>query len=487
MLLAALRVGWRGYRAVLRSALESTVQMAVERGYRVRQLRLGVERSRSYLRAEQAELKSRVSLNLRTPEFAAVSENKWNANLHRDELVRENSRLWQAEFSIRQPIILFGHPTSGYLSLNNRMYRYTQVNGGRYVSYYNRYFISFDQPFFQPNWLKYDLEDAELNLEREEIWFRQNFVNMVDDLADDYYDLLRIAYQLQIHRTRVAHLEQAAAFAATLAADDSARALEQSRIEVEMANARERTEQAASDFRLESTEIKQRLRLADADSIVIQPDLQITPVPVSLDEAMRYGETLRPRLRELEIQRRDDEIDLARSKGNNSFQMNLSVTYGREMQDPYFGHLWDEPTNSYTVGVSAYVPIWDWGERRQRIRAEEIALEQTDLRIEEEREQLQNSIRNAVHNLREYQERSLRMETNLQLAEQIARETLSRYSAGNSSVLDVLQSIERQAETAENFLQAYLGYRNALLELQQLTHYDFERQMPLVERFGMEG
>src|SRR5690606_9493748 len=46
--------------------LESTVQMAVERSYRVRQLRLGVERSRSYLRAEQAELKSRVYMNLRT-------------------------------------------------------------------------------------------------------------------------------------------------------------------------------------------------------------------------------------------------------------------------------------------------------------------------------------------------------------------------------------------------------------------------------------
>lgn len=130
--------------------MESTVQMAAEHSFRVRQLQLGIERSRRYLLAEKAELKSRVYVNLRTPEFAAVSEHKWNANLQRDELVRENSRLWQAEFSIRQPVILFGHPTNGYLSLNNRVYRYTQVNGGRDVSYYNRYFVRSNSRFFLP-------------------------------------------------------------------------------------------------------------------------------------------------------------------------------------------------------------------------------------------------------------------------------------------------------------------------------------------------
>lgn len=35
----------------------------------------------------------------------------------------------------------------------------------------------------------------------------------------------------------------------------------------------------------------------------------------------------------------------------------------------------------------------------------------------------------------------------------------------------------------ENQLEAYLGYQNALLELQQMTFYDFERGMPLMERF----
>jgi hypothetical protein len=53
-------------------------------------------------------------------------------------------------------------------------------------------------------------------------------------------------------------------------------------------------------------------------------------------------------------------------------------------------------------------------------------------------------------------------------------------------MLDVVQAFERQADTAENFLQAFLGYRNAVLELQRITYYDFEHDMPVLERFQLQ-
>ncbi len=100
------------------------------------------------------------------------------------------------DLSVRQPVLLFGYPTNGYLSLNNQVYRYLQGRTGRMrVDYYNRYYIKFEQPFFLPNNLKNNIEDAELDVERNELNYIADRVRLVDDVADDYFDLFDVVYR----------------------------------------------------------------------------------------------------------------------------------------------------------------------------------------------------------------------------------------------------------------------------------------------------
>ncbi|MCR4374564.1 MAG: hypothetical protein NUW22_06920, partial [Acidobacteria bacterium] len=172
-------VGIAGAQAVapVELTLEKMVELGLRDSFRVRQLQLEVERTRSLLQAEQASLKSRVSLNISAPQFQAISDNKWNSTLQRNELVREDTRRYQLDLSIRQPVIVFGYPTNGVLSLNNRVYRYTQVDGDlRDTQFYNRYFLAYDQPLFQPNRMKNDLEEARLNLEKSELKYQSDVV-----------------------------------------------------------------------------------------------------------------------------------------------------------------------------------------------------------------------------------------------------------------------------------------------------------------------
>jgi outer membrane protein TolC len=156
------------------------------------------------------------------------------------------------------------------------------------------------------------------------------------------------------------------------------------------------------------------------------------------------------------------------------------------MQDPRFEHLWSEPRNSYTINVSGYIPIWDWGERRHRIQAERYSLDQTDLEIEEARTSIETSVANEVRNLEEYEQRALNMQENLTFAEQITATTIERYRSGEVDLVGLLQTIDRESATARNFLDAYLGFQNALQRLQRLTYYDFERNMPLLDRFRID-
>lgn len=487
--LALLMVTPLSAQRVVDLTLESAVEMAMDDSYQVRRVRLDILRTRKELEAERAGLKSNVSMDFNLPQFEQISQQRWNSTLQRNEIIGENSRRWQIDFTIEQPLILMGYPTNGFLSLNNRVYRYTQIEEEEHdLTYYNRYFIRYRQPLFQPNALKNNLEQAELNLQQSELDFQDDAIGIIEDVTEDYYELFEGGYEIEMAEQLVENLQEALSAAEARAVADPGRVIEISQVQVALSNAQSEVQEAQSNYRIQSSRIKPNLGLEPSDSIVIDLGLlQLEPMAVDIARAIELGVTLRPQLRQLAIQRRENEIRLSTVKGRDAFRLNVELTYGREMQDPSFDGLWSDPRNSYTVGVSGTLPIWDWGERRARVEAQEIVLQRTDLSIEQTREEIEIGIRNTVANLEEYQRRAESMEQNLVLAQDVSARSLEQYQAGVITVLDLLQSYERENDTAQNFLEAYMGYRNALLTLQGMTYFDFETQVPVLERYGVEG
>lgn len=465
-------------------SLERAIDIAMENSYRIRQLKLGIERSRQWLKAEQAGLKSRVYMNISAPEFSALSDYKWDSNLSKDIIVRQNTQRFWANLSIRQPVVLFGYPTNGYLSLNNTMYQYNQLDGGLWdVNYYNRYFLKFEQPLFQPNRLKNDLEEAELSLEETELNFLDDQVNLIEDISRDYYQLFSYSYTDIILERYIKNLERIQKIAHCMEQEDGSQSMDCIQLQIELTNTVEKRAQNLSNFRLEATRVKQRLRLNEMDSIVVQPDIRIKEIKVNLDQAIKYGHTLRPRMRLLDISHRKREIDLINVKGWNAFRMNVEMTYGLEKQDESYRQLWNEFDNSYSVTVNAYVPIWDWGQRKARVAAQEITIRKTELSQEETRNSIESEIKNAYQNLQEYQKRALNMQKNMLMAEEITTLSIEQYDKDEISLQDLLQTLNRQKDTEENFLEAYLGYRKSLIGLTVDTYYDYENDIALLDKF----
>lgn len=466
--------------------LDAAVDIAMNNSYRVKKLRMDIERTRKRLEAERAGLKSRVYMTLQAPEFESVSNYKWNSTLRRNEIVRENNRLWQMNLAIEQPVILFGYPSNGYLSLNNEIYRYSQLDGGVDVQYYNRYFIRYEQPLFRPNRLRSEIEEARINLRQQELYFSDDLVDLIDDIADDYFDLFERVYRDTIATRHLANLTQAAKIIRAHDSTDSGRLIEQSQIEVELANTRDRIFQYRSEFRMQAARMKQSLRLQPEDSLTVRPTIRIQSAPIDRNQAVRHGFSLNPQLQLDQLRRREQEIDLENAKGDGSFGMNLEMTYGLEKSDPSYMHLWESQDNSYTVSLQAYLPIWDWGRHKADVEAEQIALNRRNLEIQETRSNIQSEITNDVQDVLEYHRRTVTLRENMTKAARVSRISLEQYQSQSISLRDLMQTFDREMETAENFLDAYLGYRNALLNLMEDTYYDYERNMPLLQRFTGE-
>jgi outer membrane protein TolC len=178
-------------------------------------------------------------------------------------------------------------------------------------------------------------------------------------------------------------------------------------------------------------------------------------------------------------------LTLDTRKGRGGFEIDLRLSYGREMQDEIFGDIWGQPENSYEVDIEGSIPLWDWGGRDASIQAEEINLQRADLRIEETAQQITTDIQNEVRNVTEFENRTFSLQENLALSAGISDASLERYSQGNISALDLMQSLRREFDTAGNFLDAYLGWRESLRRIQDLTFYDWEQDLPLLDRFGI--
>jgi outer membrane protein TolC len=465
------------------------VELTLSNSYEMRFLNMSVQQTQLRLQAERAGLRSRVELDVSAPDFQRVSERQWNSELSTYEIARENSRRWEGQLSIRQPVALpFLGYTNGYLSLNNRVYRYSQLDeeGARDLTYYNRYFVQYTQPLFQPNELKNDLEEAQIDLESAEMDFFSDVMEAAEEVSREYLELFENAYGQQLDAAHISNLELALAAAQDVVAANPARSIDLDQVRVELANARENLQSSQSQFRRDIASLKTELNLPESTELTLDPVMEFQPVQVDIEQAIQFARQLTPQLREIDLERRESEIQLDETRGEDGFRLDLEFTYGREMQDPIFRSLWNEPSNTYTVDVSATVPIWDWGERKARIQAEEINLRRNALELEQTEAEIVTELTNEVRDMEELQSRVLAMQDNLALARGLSAQSLEQYRQGAITVADLLLSLRREMDTANNFLEAYVSWKESIQELQQMTYYDFERGQPVIERFGID-
>ncbi|MBD3288240.1 hypothetical protein GF337_05500 [candidate division KSB1 bacterium] len=473
--------------ATIQLTLDKVVDIAINNSYRTKLLQFDIRRSLHWLRARQASLKTQIYMNLQTPEINNLSEYKWNSTLGKDEIVRQNTQRWQGDMSVKYPIILFGYPTNGYLSLNYKVYRYLQKDHGNDLSdYYNRLYLKFEQPFLLPNELRNDLKEAELNLKYLKFEYMSERMEIIEDISDDYYDIFELTYYEEIYRNKLRYLDELKQIILNEMDDGNNREMDLEQIELETSNTLERLWSNRSSLREQTVRLKQRLRLNPDDSLYVIPEIHISPVIVDLDQAIRYGFENSPRLKRLKIDKKQAKLDVENERGENAFHLKLEMTYGLEKGNHRFDNLWDNFDNSNSVTLNAYIPIVDGGERRERIQAELLNVSKRDLQIKEEKEDIRNDISNAYKNMNEYYRRSEKMRQNLLLAMQITETSIGKFKNYQISLQDLLQIIEKTKETEENFIDIYLGYRFSLLDLMTETYYDFEKNISLGEEIEIE-
>jgi len=455
--------------------LERSIEIAMANSPEIKRYQLSLERIQQLLNAQKASLMSQFSLTL----------NPYNYS-HRRQFYNFLSKYYTSEtkqstgtFSIRQPIKW----TDGSLFLINEfgyVDSYSEFQGERNKTYSNDLYLRFTQPIFTYNRTKLELRELELDLENAAINFAiqklfleyqvtQNFFNVYQqkaslDIAKDEYQNREQSYQIIKNKVEAGLDPQEELYQAEL---------DLTRSKSDVQNVQVNLENYLDNF-------KKLIGLSLYDDVTVTADISHRPIEINLQTALDNGLKYRMEIRQREIDVQNAKYGVIREAALNEFKGDITISYGITGTDEKYDQMFDSPTKNEGFSLELNIPLFDWGEKKSRIKASEATVQSYELSLEEQKKDIMIEIRRAYRNLKN-------LVNQIEIAQQTVRSAqltydinLERYKNGDLTSMDLNLFQNQLSEAKLNKISTLINYKIELLNMKILSLWDFERNQRVI-------
>lgn len=457
--------------------IEQALDIAEEHNPTLINSKLNLERYQLQLVAQRASLKSRFSLNLDPIDYTKTRRfdnrlSQWYTN---------ESLTSSGTFRVTQPILW----TDGELSLINRFgwQNNTSVVEGhenRNRAFSNNLYLQFTQPVFTYNRRKMELKQIEFDYENAGIDYALQRLNTERDITNRFYTVYMAQSNLETSREELENARQSFEIIKNKVEADLSAKEELYQAELNLATAQSSVEERVVALANAEDELKQALGLPLHERIRVMADIGISPIAVSLEEAVRNGLDSRMELRQREIDIELAELQMIRTKSLNEFKGDISLSVGITGDNERLGSVYDNPTQNPRVAISFTVPIFDWGEKKARVKAQRTAQTIAKLRQENEKLDIELNIRQVWRRLENLRTQITIAEKNVRNAQLTYDLNLTRYREGDLTGMQISQFQTQLSNKKIAYSQTLINYKIELLNLKILSLYDFEKNAPVI-------
>jgi outer membrane protein len=455
--------------------LDRAFQIAETNSPDLQQSLLNLERYQKNLEAQRAALKSRFSLDVAPVGYSQqrrfdnrVSE--WYTNKSFESNVL---------FRVEQPVL----PTDGTISLTNEFgwqSSYSDASDIESKVFYNNLYLNFNQPLFTYNRQKLELKELELNFENANLSYVMQRLNMERNVTQYFYNVYMAQMNLNIAKEELSNTQKSYEIIRNKVDAGLAAMEELYQAELNLSTSKSGLQDREVAFENAKDQLKLYLGMDLYADFSILADVSVNPVPVDLEKAISNGLASRMELRQREIDIESSQFELIRTKSLNEFRGDMNLRLGISGDNPELPRIFDAPTNSPSVGVSFNIPLFDWGEKKARIAAQEAAIESQKLNYSDEQNQIIIGIRQAYRNLQNQLNQigiAEQSQTNAQLTYEINQE---RYENGDLTGMDLNLYQTQLSERKIAYAQALINYKIELLNLKIQSLYDFEKDQSIL-------
>ncbi len=458
--------------------LERALGQAETSSPAIQQSLLNLERYQKNLEAQRAALKSKFSLNVAPIDYTNTRRfdtrvSEWYTN----ESFASNTTL-----RVEQPILV----TDGTLSLINRFGWQSSsalFEGGSSTSserFTNNLYLNYNQPLFTYNRLKLQLKELELSYENANINYAMQRLNMERSVTQFFYNVYMAQMNLSIAREELTNTEKSYEIIKNKVDAGLAAREELFQAELNLATANSGLQNSQVNFENGKDQLKMYLGMDLFEDILVYADVEAVAVPVDLTKAIENGLASRMELRQREIDIETTQFDMIRTKALNEFSGTMNLAFGIIGDDKNLVKIFDQPTRNPQVQISFNIPLFDWGERKARIEAQEASIKSAELNLDEQKKQIIIDIRQVYRNLQNQLNQidiARQSERNAQLTYEI---NLERYQNGDLTGMDLSLYQNQLSSRKLAYAQSLLNYKIELLNLKIQSLYDFEKNQPVI-------
>jgi len=452
--------------------LEQALNVAELNSPTMKKTRLNLVRSQENLNAQNAALKSSFSLTLNPIGYTQNREfndliSKWNS--------RSTTESY-GNFTVSQPIVF----TDARVSLTNRFgYKdsYSEYSGITTKGFSNNLSLNLDQPLFTYNRTKLQLRELQLSLENSQLSYAIQLLALERQVAQAFYYVYQQQQSLDIANQAYQNMQKSYEVSKNkVDAGISARE-EMFQAELNLATTKSDFENKQVTLENAKDDFKLLIGMSLYDDLLVIPNIAVDTVAVDIAFAIDHGLANRMELRQREISIETSQFDLIQTKALNEFRGSLGLSLGLFGDNEKFGKVYDVPTDNETVSLSLTIPLWDWGERKSRIKATEATIESAKITLEEEHNNIILGVRKVYRNLLNLQnqiEIARQSVTNAQLTYDL---NLEKYKNGDLTGMDLNIYQNQLSEKQLSFTNSLISYKLELLNLKIQTLYDFEKKV----------
>ena len=438
---------------------------------------MNLERYQENLTAQRASLKSRFSLN--------VDPLSYNKNRSFDNRLSQwytNERISSnGTFRVDQPILW----TDGVISLINTFGwqdNNSNIDGteNSNKAFSNDLYLQLTQPLFTYNTRKMALKQMELDYENALISYALQRLNTERQITNQFYSVFTAQNNLEISKEELKNAQQSYEIIKNKVDADLSARDELFQAELNLSTAQSSVEDRQVSLENAKDNLKQALGMNLQDDIVVLAEIDIQQVQVNMDQAINHGLDSRLELRQREIERENLEFEMIRTKASDEFKGDLSLSFGLIGDHSHLNRIYDNPTQNPRVSISFSVPIFDWGAKKARIRAQKTAQKINELDYEEEKVDIALNIRQVSRSLENLYTQIKIADQNVKNAQLTYDLNLERYRNGDLTGMEMNQFQTQLSNKKMTYSQTLINYKIELLNLKILTLYDFEKDLPIV-------
>jgi outer membrane protein len=454
--------------------LEEALKIAEDNSPSMKRTRLNLVRSQENLNAQNAALKSQFSLS--------VNPIGYNQNREFNDLISEWNSTRTVEsyglFTIAQPIVF----TDATVSLTNRFgYKdsYSEYADKTTKGFSNRLSLNLDQPLFTYNRTKLQLKELRLALENAQLNYAIQLLSLEKSVTQAFYYVYQQQQSMDISNQAYQNMQKSYEVSKNkVDAGISARE-EMFQAELNLASSKSEYENSQVSFENAKDEFKLLIGMSLYDDFSVLPNIEVDTIQVNIAFAIDQGLANRMELRQSQISIETSQFDLIQTKALNEFKGSLGLSVGLFGDHENFGNVYESPTDNESVSLSLSIPLWDWGERKSRIKATEANIESANISYEEEQSNIILGVRKVYRNLLNLQNQIEIAKQNVTNAQLTYDLNLEKYKNGDLTGMDLNIYQNQLSEKQLSYTNSLISYKLELLNLKIQTLYDFEKKTPV--------